>query len=100
VSTKALFITVAPAALRITTASLPSAKLSQPYVATLTAIGGIAPYRWTRIGGLPAGLQVNRKAGVLFGTPTKTGTFTFTMQVRDNATPEHTVTKVFSITVH
>ncbi len=99
VSTKALFITVAPAPLRITTASLPAAKLSQPYVAKLAATGGTAPYRWTRIGALPAGLQLNRKAGVLFGTPTKTGTVTFTMQVRDTATPEHIVTKVFSITV-
>jgi hypothetical protein len=64
-----------------------------------SAISGTAPYRWTRIGGLPAGLLLNRKAGVLFGTPTKTGTFTFTMQVRDTATPEHIVTKVLSITV-
>jgi hypothetical protein len=99
VSTKALFITVEPAALRIVSATLPSARLSQLYVATLTAIGGTAPYRWTRFGALPPGIQLNRKAGVLSGTPTKTGTFTFTMQVRDKATPEHIVTKVFSITV-
>jgi lysophospholipase L1-like esterase len=99
VSTKALSILVVPAALRITTVSLPAARVSQVYVATLTAIGGTAPYRWTKVGALPAGLQLDRKAGIVFGTPKKIGTFTVTMQVKDKAAPASIVTKVLSITV-
>ena len=52
---------------------------------TLTATGGTTPYTWSRSSGtLPPGLTMTT-AGVLSGTPTTAGTFTFTVQVIDSA---------------
>ncbi|HCN28967.1 MAG TPA: hypothetical protein DIT64_09405 [Verrucomicrobiales bacterium] len=51
---------------------------------TLTASGGTAPYTWSVLSGaLPAGVTLS-SAGVLSGTPTAAGTFTFTVQVSDS----------------
>ena len=99
VSIRSLSIKVVPAALRITTASLPEARIGQAYSATLKAFGGTAPYRWSIVGGLPAGLDLDRKAGVISGVAKRAGTVTFTVQLQDAATPAGFVTKVFSITI-
>ena len=71
--------------LTITTASLPGGSLGQPYQAQLTASGGQPPYTWSLTSGnLPAGLNLSI-SGLISGIPTASGTFTFTVQVTDQA---------------
>ena len=61
----------------------PAGVVSTPYTSTLTAIGGSAPYTFTLASGsLPAGLTLS-SAGVISGTPTASGSSTFTAQVQD-----------------
>jgi uncharacterized repeat protein (TIGR01451 family) len=53
------------------------------YNQTLTVSGGTSPYTWSLASGsLPAGITLNA-SGVLTGTPTATGTFSFTAKVTD-----------------
>ncbi|NCD20734.1 MAG: hypothetical protein EOL89_12285, partial [Actinobacteria bacterium] len=54
----------------ITTTALPSGTVDQAYTASLTAIGGTAPYVW-EVTGLPAGLTL--AGDTITGTPTATG---------------------------
>jgi PKD repeat protein len=93
-------LTIVGGPLTINTTSLPDALVNQPYTATLTATGGTPPYTWSiAIGTLPAGLSLSPGAGVgvISGTPTTTGTVTFTMQVTSAA--GDSVAKAFSIEV-
>jgi hypothetical protein len=98
-ATAALTIVINPA-LKITSVSpLPSATLGSAYSTTLLATGGLAPYTWTVIGaGMPTGFSLS-SAGVVTGTPTSPGVFSFTVQVSDSFTPvQQTIgTFVFSV---
>jgi hypothetical protein len=68
----------------ITTTSLPKGIKNRSYNANLTASGGRPNYSWSVLSGsLPAGLSLSSSAGVISGTPTTTGTSTFTVQVSD-----------------
>lgn len=52
------------------------------YADTLTAVGGSGIYTWTvTSGSLPTGLSLGSSTGVLSGSPTQVGTFTFTAAV-------------------
>ena len=75
-------------ALTLTTTTLPSAIVNTAYSATLTAAGGVTPYTFTLANGTspPTGLTLS-SAGVISGTPTKTGSTPFTVQVVDSSTP-------------
>ena len=89
------------APLAITTVSLSAGKFGFAYSQTLTATGGITPYIWSLAAGsgpLPTGLTLSA-AGVLSGTPTAVGTFSFIVQVADAGTPQQVATKSFSITI-
>lgn len=49
------------------------------------AVGGVQPYTWDLVAGqFPPGLGLD-KSGLLSGTPTTAGTFTFTVRVTDKA---------------
>jgi hypothetical protein len=50
-------------------------------------------------GSLPTGLSLNIDTGVISGTPTASGTFSFTVQAIDSSNPQQTATKGLSITV-
>src|SRR5204863_67883 len=68
--TKILTLTVGPAGLTITTASLANGQIGALYSQTLTATGGAAPYRWTAMSGrLPRGLTLDESTGWISGTP-------------------------------
>ena len=77
---------IAANGLIITTPSpLPNATPSTPYSLQFTAIGGVSPYTWqTSAGTLPPGLTLS-SSGLLSGTPTASGAYTFTIRVRDAA---------------
>ena len=81
-ATQATSITVA-AGVSTTFAAPPAAVINTAYSYTLTATGGTAPYTWSvNAGTLPAGLTLS-SAGLLSGTPTSTGTTTFSVNVID-----------------
>jgi len=62
----------------------PSGTVGTAYTDTLTATGGTTPYSWSvSAGTLPAGITLNASTGVLAGTPTATGTSSFTIKVTD-----------------
>jgi len=83
-ATKNLTITIgAGQLLTITTASLPDGALNQTYSQQLAATGGTQPLTWSLgSGSLPTGLTL-AGTGVISGTPTILGTFSFDVVVTD-----------------
>lgn len=67
-----------------TGSALPEATAATTYTLTLSALGGTPPYIWSVIGALPDGLSLNSASGVLSGTPTAAGNFSFTLSVADS----------------
>jgi hypothetical protein len=101
-ATKQLGITIAaaPPALAISTTSLAIATAGSAYSATLQASGGVSPYSWSiTVGSLPTGLTLTASTGAISGTPTISGSATFTVQVRDSAATPATATHQFTLTV-
>jgi hypothetical protein len=82
-------ININPAAPRliVSTASLADANINQPYTATLAASGATVT-SWTLAAGtLPTGLTLTPN-GVISGTPTQSGSFTFTVQANGDGTSD------------
>lgn len=72
--------------LSIDTASLPVARLGEPYKASLAGSGGTPPYRWTiSSGALPSGLTLDPVEGVIAGTPQQGGFSQFVVTLSDGA---------------
>ena len=66
-------------------AAPPSGQAAVAYSDALAVTGGTGPFTWAVSGGsLPAGLTLNASTGVLSGTPTAAGLYTFTVQVTDS----------------
>jgi hypothetical protein len=97
-ATKALTLTVvAPPA--VSTTSLPNGTQNVAYSATLAATGGTVPYTWSiTSGSLPTGLTLTPSTGAISGTPSGTGTSSFTVQVAD--ANSLTATKSLSLTIN
>ena len=101
-ATESLSISIALAGgtLQVTTPSLGPGQANVAYSTTLTAIGGTKPYSWSvSAGALPAGLALSAASGIISGTPTQSGTFSFTVQVQDASATPQTATKPLSIAV-
>ncbi|AWH29276.1 autotransporter outer membrane beta-barrel domain-containing protein [Stenotrophomonas sp. YAU14A_MKIMI4_1] len=76
---------VDPATVVIAPATLPGGVVATAYSQTLTSSGGIAPYTYAVVSGaLPPGLALS-SAGVLSGTPTTAGSYTFVLRSTDDA---------------
>ena len=91
----------APAALAISTSSLPNGQVGVAYSQTLVATGGTTPYTWSLTSGaLPANLQLNAATGAITGTPTATVTNTpLTFQVKDSGSPQQSKTVSLTLTI-
>ncbi len=92
----------APPALSVSTTSLPDGNLSQSYSATLQASGGTGTRTWSRASGsgpLPDDLTLSSSGVINGGTPTVEGTFNFTVQVADSASPQQVATRALSILI-
>jgi hypothetical protein len=77
---------------------LPTANPGVAYSQPLLVGGGATPYSFAiTSGSLPAGLTLSN--GVVSGTTTALGTFTFSVRVTDSSTPPVTVTQAVSMTV-
>ena len=72
-----------PVTVVIMTTTLPSATVGTAYSFSLAAGGGVAPYTWTVLGTLPAGITMSG-SGVLVGTPTAAGTSPLTFTAVDS----------------
>lgn len=65
---------------------------------TVKAKGGVTPYVFSAVSGLPAGLSVNSSTGAIAGTPTVPGVASLVIKVRDAARNEH-VLPAIAITI-
>ncbi|MDB6136966.1 MAG: hypothetical protein JWO94_38, partial [Verrucomicrobiaceae bacterium] len=80
-----------------TSGALPGVVLNDSYSQTLSATGGTSPYTWdVANGALPGGLALS-PAGVLSGTPTAVGSFSFAVRVIDSVNAANA--KSFTLTV-
>ncbi|GAA4424744.1 beta strand repeat-containing protein [Acidovorax lacteus] len=98
---QAYALTVAPATVTLSPASLPGGTRTVAYNASVTASGGTTPYQYTvTAGALPGGLTLSTN-GVITGTPTAVGTFNFSITATDasTGTGPYTGTRGYSITV-
>ncbi len=84
--------------LTVTTAALRLAKVGRLYRAKLAATGGVIPKVWkVTKGPLPRGVRLDRKTGILSGTPRKAGTYRIRVQITDGF--KVTSTRALRITV-
>jgi hypothetical protein len=84
--------------LSIATSALSSAQVNAAYSASITAQGGAAPYAWSlSSGSLPNGLTLNPSTGVIAGSVSQAGAFTFTAEVTDASA--HSATQQLSLNV-
>jgi virginiamycin B lyase len=89
-----------PLPLAITTATLPNGATALAYSGNPIATGGTPPFSWSVTSGtLPAGLGLNAATGAITGTPTATGSSSFTLQVMDSGSPQQIATQTFSVTI-
>ncbi|GHF52557.1 hypothetical protein HNQ07_003186 [Deinococcus metalli] len=64
---------------------LPPIYVNEPYTATVAIAGGVGPYSLRLAGGtLPPGVKLDASQRTLSGQPTKTGTYTFTLEATDS----------------
>ena len=102
-ATQALSISIVAAAQppTVTTTSLPGGTVSTAYSATVSASGGTAPYSWSiSAGALPVGLSLGISNGIISGTPTTAGSFSFSAQVTDSTSPtRQAATQPFTLTI-
>jgi large repetitive protein len=84
---KAYSLTVSAPTIMVSPATLPAATAETAYSQTLIASGGTGSYTYAvSAGALPAGMSLIPTTGVLSGTPTAVGSFSFTITATDSST--------------
>lgn len=98
-NTATLAVTVGViAATSIVTQSLSTGTVGVAYSYTLAATGGYGGYAWSIVAGsLPAGLALASSTGIISGTPSTHGVFSFNVDVTDGFLQ---VKKALSITIN
>jgi len=77
-------VTIAVGVAITTPSTLPDGAVGDPYSLTMTLSGGASPFTWTQPSGtLPTGLTLS-SGGVLSGTPSADGAFSFDVMVTDH----------------
>jgi len=85
-TSKAFSINIVSTLTITTPAQLTSGVVGTPYSLALAASGGRTPYTWSvTTGALSPGLSLNAATGVISGTPTTAGSYSFLLQVTDGA---------------
>ncbi|MEV4495768.1 putative Ig domain-containing protein [Micromonospora arborensis] len=97
-ATQALSIVIAPLP-TLTFPPPPQGQVGIAYSAQLTVNGGTGPFVWSvSAGSLPPGVALNPSTGLLSGTPTVGGNFSFTVRVVDSFGQAATRTVALGIT--
>jgi titin len=82
---------VTPVGPSISSPALTGGEVGVPYHGTPSAAGGTGTYTWSVTGGsLPGGLTLNTSTGAVTGTPTASGSSTFTLLVTDSDSQDAT----------
>jgi hypothetical protein len=86
---------------------LPPGNSNMVYSATFSVLGGQSPYNWSLLAGqLPDGLvgpptsPLSVTNSVISGTPTRRGTYYFTIQMNDSSPSVNTLNLDYSITIN
>jgi hypothetical protein len=70
------------------------------YSYQLTAYGGVTPYTWSvPSGSIPPGLLVS-SGGLISGTPSSSGDYSFTVKVTDSSSPAQVATQLLTLSVY
>ena len=89
--------------LAFSTQALGDVNIALPAFNYITASGGVQPYTFALTAGssMPPGLSFTsgNGAGLIQGTPTTSGKYSFTVQVSDSFTPPMQATQTFSLNV-
>ena len=89
-----------PVTLTISPTTLPNPTVGVAYSETVTASLGTSPYTYSvASGSLPAGLSLNSSTGVISGTPTASGSVSFTISASDSASPTGTGDRPYTVNV-
>ncbi len=85
----ALFVSVSVfATVTVSPATIPGAYVNHPFSVQLTSSGGTTPMTWAVVGTLPTGLSLTSNRSVIAtisGTPSASGSFTYSITATDNA---------------
>src|ERR1700757_2739547 len=93
-------VAAATTPLQITTNSIPAGQVGLTYSTNFVATGGAAPYSWgINSGSLPSGLSLNPSTGQISGTPAQSGSYSFSVQVKDSSNPAQAATQALSTTI-
>jgi hypothetical protein len=91
--------TITPLLPVLANANLPTATINVPYSWGVTAKNGQSPFSWNvRSGSLPPGLTLD-SLGLISGTPTSAGSYTFVLQVTDSFSPPDTTWSFVTVPV-
>ncbi|RZJ32124.1 MAG: hypothetical protein EON85_02210, partial [Brevundimonas sp.] len=100
--TSAYSLSIDAPTMSVTPGAAPSATVAQAYSTAFTGSGGVAPYSYAvTAGALPAGLTLATD-GILSGTPTAGGAFSFTVTATDSSTGAgpYTASQTVALTVN
>lgn len=94
-------INILSCAITVDPPALPDGTVNIPYNQTITANGGTPPYTFSvSAGALPDGLTLNNSTGLISGTPTTEGLFSFTITAVDSASCSGTRDYTINITLN
>ncbi len=96
--TRGYTLSVRPPTISVSPASLPDGAVGSAYSQSLSAFGGTVPYSFSVSGTLPPGITMG-PTGLLSGTPSSPGSYTFSAIVTDSTTGDGPYVKSFPYTL-